>query len=175
MFKGKRSIRLYYCVCHQRLDYLLVKLEDGWSEASTPLSVQEPFRFVFCFHGWYRSSASANDAPEGTSRSKSHSGLSAMNCTEASMELLSSGDAKILLGLEQPPSRSAMSTVSSVTLETILDSSWVELLGGLMRPDLHTLFELLTVLSSEIHLPIMLGETSQLSDMQKHISKEVDT
>lgn len=44
-----------------------------------------------------------------------------------------------------------------------------------MRPDLHTLFELLMVLSSEIHLPIMLGETSQLSDMQKHISKEVDT
>lgn len=48
-----------------------------------------------------------------------------------------------------------------------------------MRPDLHTFFELLMVLSSEIHLPIMLGETSQLtsqlSDLQKHISKEVDT
>ncbi|URD80685.1 Class-II DAHP synthetase family [Musa troglodytarum] len=58
------------------------------------------------------SSASANDAPEVTSRSKSPSEPSAMDGGGAKMELLWGGDAKILLGLKQAPSWSTESPVS---------------------------------------------------------------
>lgn len=69
------------------------------------------------------SSASGNDAPQRTSRSKSASEVSATKYVGASIEVLSERNDGILLELKQAPSWSTSSPVSSVNLEIALGSS----------------------------------------------------
>lgn len=84
------------------VDYLLVKLEAGMSDISMTLLVDDPSRLAFFIHGWYKSSASANDVPVGTSRSMSLSELLAMNCIgDEKVEVLSGRAEATLLGLKQ--------------------------------------------------------------------------
>lgn len=104
------------------------------------------FQFVFFFHGWYRSSASANDVFLGTLRSILVSQLSAMNCVgDGKLELLSRRAAETLLGLKQAASWRAR--FSGTSISRLESNSWVEHFEGG-----HTLFGLLAVpFKSEIH------------------------
>lgn len=105
------------------VDYLLVKLEDGMSDMSMILLVGDPSRLACFIHGWYTSSASANDVPVGTSRSMSLSELLAMNCIGDEKELLSGRAEATLLGLKQTLLRCASFPGTSITLVSRLESN----------------------------------------------------